>query len=78
MAQQLSAERLRRVLTLIHEGAEIPDRAEQEHHLLTLEEVVEHYALFFQIATDTNIDGDPPLVFTAQDKADLLAFLNLL
>ena len=44
----------------------------------TLEEVVEHYAIFFAIATDTNIDGDPPLVFTPQDKADLLAFLSLL
>lgn len=44
----------------------------------SLEEVVEHYALFFVIATDTNIDGDPPLVFTPQDKADLLAFLRLL
>lgn len=32
--ERLSVERLRRVLTLIHEGAEIPDRAEQEHHLL--------------------------------------------
>lgn len=44
----------------------------------TLEGVIDHYATFFAIATDTNIDGDPPLVFTNQDKADLLAFLKLL
>lgn len=44
----------------------------------TLEEVIEHYALFFMIATDVNIDGDPPLIFTEQDKKDLLAFLKLL
>ena len=44
----------------------------------TLEEVIEHYATFFAIATDTNIDGDPPLILTPQDKADLLAFLKLL
>ncbi len=44
----------------------------------TLEEVIEHYATFFAIATDTNIDGDPPMIFTDQDKADLLAFLKLL
>jgi cytochrome c peroxidase len=44
----------------------------------SLEAVIEHYALFFLVATDCNIDGDPPLVFTNQDKADLLAFLKLL
>lgn len=44
----------------------------------TLEDVIEHYATFFAIATDTNIDGDPPLIFTPQDKADLLAYLKLL
>ena len=44
----------------------------------TLEELVAHYAAFFQIATDCNIDGDPPLVMTAQDQADLVAFLKLL
>lgn len=44
----------------------------------TLEALIEHYATFFAIATDCNIDGDPPLVMTAQDKADLLAFLKLL
>ncbi|HND56546.1 MAG TPA: hypothetical protein PLV92_29210, partial [Pirellulaceae bacterium] len=44
----------------------------------TLEDVVEHYAEFFRIATDVNIDGDPPLIMSAQDKADLVAFLKLL
>ncbi len=44
----------------------------------TLEAVIEHYAIFFAIATDVAIDGDPPLIFTDQDKADLLAFLKLL
>ena len=44
----------------------------------TLEDAIEHYAVFFAIATDSNIDGDPPLIFTPQDKQDLLAFLKLL
>lgn len=44
----------------------------------TLEDAIEHYAVFFQIATDTNLDGDPPLILTAQDKADLVAYLKLL
>lgn len=44
----------------------------------TLEAVVDHYATFFALATDCNIDGDPPLLLTDQDKADLLAFLKLL
>lgn len=44
----------------------------------TLEAVVEHYATFFAIATDCAFDGDPPLVMTNQDKADLVAFLKLL
>ncbi|MFO0758466.1 MAG: cytochrome c peroxidase [Byssovorax sp.] len=44
----------------------------------TLEDVMDHYTTFFAIATDTNIDGDPPLVLTAQDRADVVAFLNLL
>lgn len=44
----------------------------------TLEDVVNHYATFFAIATDCAFDGDPPLVMTAQDKADLVAFLKLL
>ncbi len=44
----------------------------------SLEDLIEHYAVFFQIATDTPIDGDPSLIMTAQDKADLVAFLKLL
>lgn len=44
----------------------------------TLEALVDHYATFFQLATDCNIDGDPPLILTAQDKADLVAYLKLL
>ena len=44
----------------------------------SLEELMEHYSLFFAIATDANIDGDPPLIFTDQDRADLIAFLKLL
>lgn len=44
----------------------------------TLSGVLDHYADFFAIATDVNIDGDPPLVLTAQDKADVVAFLELL
>ena len=44
----------------------------------TLEEVVDHYARFFEIATDCNFDGDPALKMTPQDKADLVAFLKLL
>jgi cytochrome c peroxidase len=44
----------------------------------TLEGVIEHYTTFFAIATDVGIDGDPPMIFTAQDQADMLAFLKLL
>ena len=44
----------------------------------TLEAVMDHYQTFFAIATDTNIDGDPPLVLTDQDKTDVIAFLKLL
>lgn len=44
----------------------------------TLEAVVNHYANFFAFATDCFVDGDPSFVMTAQDKADLVAFLKLL
>ena len=44
----------------------------------TLPDLMDHYGDFFAIATDVNIDGDPPLVLTAQDKADVIAFLELL
>ena len=39
----------------------------------TLEEVAEHYAFFF-----FNNPGSPGFVFTAQDQADMVAFLRLL
>jgi cytochrome c peroxidase len=44
----------------------------------TLEEMVEHYAQFFEITTDPSLDGDPTLILTEQDKADIVAFLKLL
>jgi cytochrome c peroxidase len=44
----------------------------------TLEGVIDHYATFFLIATNNDIDGDAPLIFSDQDKEDLLAFLKLL
>jgi cytochrome c peroxidase len=41
----------------------------------TLEDVVRHYATFFEIVTAM----DPPaLILTEQDQADLVAFMNLL
>lgn len=44
----------------------------------TLTDVVDHYAQFFAIVTAADVDGDPPLVMTAQDRADLRAYLELL
>lgn len=44
----------------------------------TLEEVIEHYAVFFPFATPIVLPGAPPIVFSEQDKADLLAYLKLL
>jgi cytochrome c peroxidase len=44
----------------------------------TLEEVVEHYARFFEIVTDPAIDGDPVLKLTEQDKADIVAYMKIL
>ncbi len=44
----------------------------------TLEDVLRHYAQFFAIVTDPSIDGDPPLILTEQDQADIIAFLKLL
>lgn len=44
----------------------------------SLEEVVEHYAVFFPFATSVVLPNDPPIVFSEQDKADLLAYLKLL
>jgi cytochrome c peroxidase len=44
----------------------------------TLEEVVDHYAQFFAIVTDPAVDGDPALKLTDQDKADIVAYMELL
>jgi hypothetical protein len=44
----------------------------------TLEEVVEHYARFFEIVTDPAIDGGPVLKLTEQDKADIVAYMKIL
>ncbi|HUQ02253.1 MAG TPA: hypothetical protein VM261_07125 [Kofleriaceae bacterium] len=44
----------------------------------TLEDVVNHYAFFFEFATPIAMPGAPPIIMTAQDKQDLLAFLRLL
>lgn len=44
----------------------------------TLEEVVEHYATFFAIASPLVFPDAPPILLTEQDKADLVAFLELL
>lgn len=44
----------------------------------TLADVVDHYARFFETVTAAGIDGDPPLIMTAQDRADLVAYLKLL
>jgi hypothetical protein len=44
----------------------------------TLEDVLDHYATFFALVTDCAVDGDPPLIMTAQEKADIIAFLELL
>jgi cytochrome c peroxidase len=44
----------------------------------TLQAVVEHYAEFFMLMTAPAVDGDPSLIMTSQDKADLVAYLKLL
>jgi cytochrome c peroxidase len=46
----------------------------------TLEDVVEHYRLFFAIVTDIDGPGpEPPLIqLTEQDKKDIVAFMKLL
>jgi cytochrome c peroxidase len=44
----------------------------------TLDQVIDHYATFFVIATPVAIPGAPPIVMSAQDKQDLRAFLELL
>ena len=37
-----------------------------------------HYKDFFGIVTDPTVDGDPPLILTEQDIADIVAYLKLL
>jgi cytochrome c peroxidase len=44
----------------------------------TLEAMIQHYVVFFSIVTDTPVDGDPPLVFTDQDRTDIVNYLKLL
>ena len=44
----------------------------------TLEDVLKHYVQFFAIATDPAFDGNPPVILTDQDQADIVAFLKLL
>jgi cytochrome c peroxidase len=44
----------------------------------TLEEVLQHYQLFFIIATPVVFPWAPPIVLTEQDIADIIAFLKLL
>jgi hypothetical protein len=44
----------------------------------TLEDVAAHYAIFFAIVTDPLVDGDPAVILTAQDQADMVAFMKLL
>jgi Di-haem cytochrome c peroxidase len=44
----------------------------------TLEDVAAHYAIFFAIVTDPSVDGDPAVILTPQDQADMVAFMKLL
>ena len=44
----------------------------------SLEDVMRHYVQFFAIATDPSFDGNPTVVLTDQDQADIVAFLKLL
>lgn len=46
----------------------------------TLEDVVKHYAQFFQLVTDPDGPGpaEPALVLSEQDQADIVAYLRLL
>lgn len=44
----------------------------------TLEDVARHYAQFFKTVTDPSVDGDPPIIVTEEDQADIVAFLKLL
>jgi cytochrome c peroxidase len=44
----------------------------------TLEDVVRHYAKFFEIISNPGADGDPTIELTAEDQADIVAYLKLL
>ncbi|MGH7752938.1 MAG: hypothetical protein ACREN5_08990, partial [Gemmatimonadales bacterium] len=44
----------------------------------TLKDVLDHYQRFFIVAMPIAAPGFPPIVLTEEDKADLLAFMNLL
>jgi cytochrome c peroxidase len=44
----------------------------------TLEDVLKHYVQFFAIATDPSFDGNPAVILTEQDQADIIAFLRQL
>jgi cytochrome c peroxidase len=44
----------------------------------TLEDLMRHYAQFFEIITAPFIDGNPAVILTDQDQADIVAFLKLL
>ena len=37
-----------------------------------------HYAVFFSIITDPSVDGNPTVILTEEDQADIIAFLKLL
>jgi cytochrome c peroxidase len=61
-------------------GAELTAPYFHDNSAKTLEEVVEHYARFFEIVTDPDDDGpEPPgIVLTDQDQSDIVAYLKLL
>jgi hypothetical protein len=44
----------------------------------TLEDVVAHYARFFALVTTPPGGGDPAIVLTEQDQADIVAYMKLL
>jgi cytochrome c peroxidase len=44
----------------------------------TLEDVARHYAEFFKIISDPKRTGNPALVLTEQDQADIVAYMKLL
>ena len=44
----------------------------------TLEDVVRHYDLFFATVFGIPTNGQPPFFLTAQEQADIVAYLKLL